>query len=79
MTTWETITSAPKDGEEVLLWRNDWPCPVVAYWCDEYDTPFWCPSETVLADIMGEIEEPSHWLPFPLPPTLAQTDERKTE
>lgn len=69
MNKWEDISTAPKDGEHILLWRADWPCPIVGFWDDGLgDQPFWHASEDVLSDIMGEIDDPTHWVRFPAPP-----------
>lgn len=69
MSEWQPIETAPKDGTEIALWRPDWPCPLFAFWDEGLaDQPFWHASEDVLSDIMGEIEEPTHWCAFPEPP-----------
>lgn len=66
---WESIESAPRDGTEILLWRSDWLCPVVAFWeADSFGDCFWMPTENLIADAMGEIDEPSHWFKYPTPP-----------
>lgn len=64
---WNPIETAPKDGTEIMLWRDDWPCPIFARWDDTWEVPFWLALESVLADIMGEIESPTHWAPYSLP------------
>lgn len=74
---WRDISTAPKDGTYVLLWwRSQLAC---GHWCD---TPFafgdavrgWIGSTFDSRDpshatpvVLGE--QPTHWMPLPLPPT----------
>lgn len=66
--SWEPIKTAPKDGQTVLLWNKKWECPLVGYWDDSYDEHYWAASERMIADVIGAVERPTHWMFFPTPP-----------
>lgn len=72
-TMWQPIDTAPKEGEHILLWATSFPCPVVAFWdnsYDSYDDHFWHYAEEVLSDIYGQVEGATHWCRYPTPPGL---------
>lgn len=65
MSKWRDISSAPKDGRHILLWQD--PFPIVAHWAEFDEIPeggFWCPSENLIADVVGGCES-THWMPLP--------------
>lgn len=55
---WQPIATAPKDGENVLLWCGG-PEPVIGFWNRR--------------DGWGD-DFPTHWMPLPAPPTEAGSD-----
>jgi hypothetical protein len=68
MSEWQPIESAPKDGTEVLTYREVGLMAVAAYF--EYE-PIWRPGTreagwtvTDGADLVGV----THWMPLPSPP-----------
>lgn len=67
--SWQPIETAPRDGSHILMWFD--PFPAVGYWaeCDEMEKGgFWCPSENLISDVVGEYQS-THWQPLPPPPT----------
>ena len=64
MSEWQDISTAPKDGSEVLLYRGDWAGRVaVCYWCkvnEEWQTGLFSPFLSA-----------THWQPLPAPPVPA--------
>ncbi len=63
MSEWQPISTAPKDGTEVLaFWSNSCSMGIVLHetrpnrqgrhWCDEE----------------GYVSDPTHWMPLPDPP-----------
>lgn len=76
---WQTIDSAPRDGEPVLIWKPDermvGEYMMAAYWDDDhYLEPGWVPvggvnKQGYLSDVTGTPQGYStHWMPLPLPP-----------
>lgn len=77
---WQPIESAPKDGSEILIWREDAGC-LLARWiapCDflherelenikDADEPDWFIADFVSG---GRLDggTPTHWMPLPAPP-----------
>ena len=85
MTTgqWRPIETAPKDGTEVLAWREDSGAFIARYTCMEafmtsselvgYDDDTIFQSDWFYADfVQGDRLEgnlmPTHWMPLPEPP-----------
>ena len=70
---WQPIETAPK-GTDIFVIELDYENPFIAHWedYDEIDAAefgeegYWCPTEEILADIMGMIE-PTMWAPLFLP------------
>jgi hypothetical protein len=64
--TWHPIETAPKDGTEVLLWKDrrivggSWNSGGAMH------MPHW----------MGGIFDPTHWMPLPAPPQPMPADDR---
>ena len=55
---WQPIASAPKDGTEFLAWHPD----------TRMGLTFWNGSTKWYSYHMPE-DQPTHWMPLPLPPT----------
>lgn len=72
--TWQPIETAPKDGQEVLIWEKWGNTPVVAWYSERkskwfagtehYDTD----GDACVIDRLSQ-ELISHWQPLPPPPT----------
>lgn len=59
MTEWQDISTAPKDGTEILTYRRK-SLMAVAVWFDEINR--WCVSDGC------DIVDVTHWMPLPEPP-----------
>lgn len=70
---WQDISTAPRDGTEVLL-IQDIPSPV--YFVGYYDDSDVLNPDHVWATIDGSYHRdlPTHWRPLPQPPTHAVTE-----
>lgn len=55
---WQPISTAPRDGTNILIYEADEGTVRVARWRDDTIPTGWSGSERT----------PSHWLPLPLPP-----------
>ena len=55
---WQPIKTAPRDGENVLLWW--FGRPVIGSWLKRGE---WCDETLGTYD-----EKPTHWMPLPEPP-----------
>lgn len=65
---WQPIETAPKVGEDVLLWVSG--IPMVAYWLSQMcETPGWHISDGHKSHLLAA-GTPTHWMPLPLPPTV---------
>jgi len=80
---WQPIETAPKDGTEILGWRDDcgimlmrWVCPVDFMTCRELDglddesaeAEDWFCADFVAGFRLDEYLAPTHWTPLPQPP-----------
>lgn len=66
---WRPIETAPKDGSDMLLWcSNSEPRIVQGRWAEFGGEGWWGFSESLLSDIVGQIEDATHWMPLPSPP-----------
>lgn len=78
MSEWPDISTAPKDGTEIIVGVS---CATVwiarnAYWvrAEEWmgdDTAvdgWWSPTSSCGQELLTDIYEPTHWLPMPRPP-----------
>ena len=64
---WQPIETAPKDGTEFLATKKGWRYPHSAYWNESrqsFENPF--------CDYY--MDQPSHWMPLPAPPTKEVLD-----
>jgi hypothetical protein len=82
---WQPIETAPKDGTEVIAWREDagifmarWTAP--DYFCTEREceelgdsssVEDWFCADFVAGCRLEIAESPTHWQPLPAPPRLA--------
>lgn len=81
---WQPIETAPKNGDEVLLYREDaglilarWTCPIDFMSEREFEASSLSEDEAnecdwFYADFIrgGRLDEPAtHWMPLPNPPT----------
>lgn len=61
---WQDISTAPKDGSEIMVWKKGWLYPHNGYWDanvgeeGSWENPF-------TNDCM---DQPTHWMPLPDPP-----------
>lgn len=74
MTDWRPIDSAPRDGNEILLWDPDRAVDSrmqIGLWNDIWETPGWqsCMENEALT-------RPTHWMPLPDPPGAAMAAEK---
>ena len=74
MTTWQDISTAPKDGTRVDLWDGSERISD-GYWNDdpEYgaDKPTWWGPNLWYDGMPGPLDEPpTHWMYPPAPPTV---------
>ncbi|WP_427916320.1 DUF551 domain-containing protein [Stenotrophomonas maltophilia] len=60
--TWKPISSAPRDGTEVLLW--DGSGQAVCHW----DGKHWALIYTGWHAVDSQFDDPTHWMPLPEPP-----------
>lgn len=77
MSEWQPISTAPKDGTTVLLFRRVEPWNVVGYgtWFDDYGAQGWLARG--FSDPPGNLGlvHPTHWAPLPKPPQPASEPE----
>jgi len=75
MSKWLPIESAPKDGENVMLYAPTENYEVCIGWYgDTTKKWFACGSEATASDGAGDwqtVYQPTHWMPLPAPPTDA--------
>ena len=75
MSEWQPIETAPKDGEEVLLWLG-------APWCRVEKALWFNPWKAWVTEAPGDGADterygigslvPTHWMPLPQPPETNQ-------
>ena len=68
---WLPIECAPKDGEDILCYVDDYL--IVCRWNEfEDDGTSWCPQvwtqQKGWNDYQNELHYPTHWMPLPKPP-----------
>ncbi len=88
--TWQDISTAPKDGTEILGYRSDCDVILIRYTSmdafltesemDGYDeeTIFkedWFFADFVKGGRLQDDEVPTHWMPLPSPPQSRRQDE----
>lgn len=66
---WMPIESAPKDGTPVVL--VDWEQVCIISGCPLMGACYWHASlgQWVGAGGSADVDEPTHWMPLPAPPT----------
>lgn len=67
--TWNPISTAPKDGTEIIVYVPDFDKVCTAWFCEE--TGLWpggLEPRTEDGDPVN-VGLPSHWMPLPKPPT----------
>ena len=84
--TWRPIDTAPKDGTEILGWREDagvmlirWIAPIdfCGEWACEMmgtqsaETYDWFFADFMTGDRLEGDESPTHWMPLPEGPVTA--------
>ena len=74
---WQPIDAAPKDGTNILAWRDGWSQPCFLNWRTNTrtHTAFWNDRDEEDAYWL-EQEPPTHWLPMPSPPGDAPAAEK---
>ena len=68
MGEWQPIKTAPKNGDQILLWSEMWADTygmVIGVWRGKRDG--WCCAEFITGDWDKE-DQPTHWMPLPDPP-----------
>lgn len=68
---WEPIETAPKDGQEVLIYlRSPWSRVELARWFEPWGNWIQSGDPSPIDDEMYGIGSgvPSHWMPLPEPP-----------
>ena len=63
---WADMSSAPKDGTDILAWHPHWRDPEIVAWNSGEQA--WCNGSWCWNDA------PTHWLPLPTPPSLLSED-----
>jgi hypothetical protein len=75
---WLTIETAPKDGTPILVYDNSYSHPIVSMWKSEYNNTGWLSphegyyEEEVSGDHCALKFNPTHWMPLPKTPILAE-------
>ena len=74
MGEWQPIETAPRDGSDVLLFRDRHP-PVVAGWFDNREEAGWATYDNP-EEWLHEGRNPfTHWMPLPAPPAPSKPEE----
>lgn len=75
-TQWQPIETAPKDGTDIITYRDSATVPIVrgAFWLDSDEhtkTPkgWYHSRNSVGFYLLEDINAPTHWMPLPQPPT----------
>lgn len=64
--TWQPIETAPKDGTQVLLWRDE---TIVGRWQIDDRRPYWTGGDIYWRGVRWcRDHNPTHWQPLPEPP-----------
>jgi len=73
MTTWNDISTAPRDGRDILLFfpleglNHDWsPQTIIGYWRSNIN--YWVFQNRAVRGY-SEQYQPTHWMPLPDPPS----------
>lgn len=86
MSEWQPISTAPKDGDQVLLWSEMWEMTWGIQIGRFEAGKWWCQEGSVGEDDFDEIDEesgepvllgPTHWMPLPEPPIPIHPDDRE--
>lgn len=66
MTNWQPIETAPKDGNDIIVFCDDTNEMMVAFWNKKYEG--W---QFAMGHYDGaHVCSPSHWMPLPEPPEI---------
>lgn len=84
LSSWQPIETAPRDGTEVVCWRNGWQHPTFLCYRENsrisagrkrglscgnmVDAYFGDPNELDDYDLADPANAPTHWFPLPQPP-----------
>jgi len=73
---WQPIETAPKDGTRVLLaggkmFCEALDCYVMSPLSAQWDVDIWLVAGTEGGYVCADVQEPTHWMPLPLPPSEA--------
>jgi hypothetical protein len=66
MSNWQPIETAPKDGENILMFWPYWGQEAMIGWYDFYHSQ-WI-SNSALSTFDQDDHQPTHWMPLPDPP-----------
>ena len=66
---WKHFDSAPKDGSEIIVFREDAGVFTASFGEDDDITAGGCWFDSVGEDLTGDL--PTHWQPLPAPPIPA--------
>ena len=77
MSEWQPIDTAPKDGEDILVYS--YPDIVSAHWetdVGDDGEPYWALDDghTRYYALRRHMHEPTHWMPLPTPPATAKDE-----
>ena len=73
MTDWQPISSAPRDGAQIIVWDKKWRTYSIAEWVHPRDQ--WCAVVDGRVAIERDgpvIIEPEYWMPLPSPPNQGE-------
>ncbi len=65
--TWEPIETAPKDGNYILLWDEDFGLQV-GFWARSLQRWSQSVEPCTCLRLLSYLDSPTHWMPLPQPP-----------
>ena len=69
MSKWQPIDTAPKDGTDIVLVKEDDPDAEAEFAIGQWFVAGWCFMSTPIGDLPALIGfTPTHWMPLPEPP-----------
>jgi hypothetical protein len=77
MSDWQPISTAPKDGTQILVYFPQIGVWQVLWSREVFNDGFWCVSDNKFEDrpLRGWSDEPTHWMPLPDPPVAVHAGE----